>query len=235
MADAEIASQITQRMIAQIATDVRRWLDMGIPFQHVGINVSSADFHCGKLSEQITSAFKLANVSLKHVILEVTESVYMGDRDHVVAHEIQALRAEGLQVALDDFGTGFASLTHLLSVPVDIIKIDKSFVHRLTPGDASSAIIKGLTGIARDMGIRIVAEGIETPDQAIQLRALGCEFGQGYLYAKALNCDAATEMLLHLSQARDPMWSGMCSATTFSPNVIKPDTLARPRLRDWQT
>ena len=198
--DARVASDLTGRMLSKIAADVRGWLDLGIPFQHVGINVSAADFRGGRLEERLCSAFHKANVPLKHVILEVTESVYLGGRDHVVANEIKDLRSKGLLVALDDFGTGFASLTHLLSVPVDIIKIDKSFVDRLMPDDAGTAIIEGLIGIARKLGIRVVAEGIETAGQAHELLRLGCMIGQGYHYSRAVDQDAATNLLLTRGQ-----------------------------------
>jgi diguanylate cyclase (GGDEF)-like protein len=198
--DARIASQLTRRMLTIVAADVRKWLDLGVPFQHVGVNVSSADFHGGQLCSELTDAFERQNVPLSHVILEVTESVYLNQRDHVVPRAINAMRAKGLRIALDDFGTGFASLTHLLTVPVDAIKIDKSFIHRLAPGDASSAIVEGLIGIARKLGMQIVAEGVETEDQMSQLKHFGCTLGQGYLFSKAVHRDIATDMLLRLAQ-----------------------------------
>jgi len=105
------------------------------------------------------------------------------------------MRAKGLLVALDDFGTGFASLTHLLTFPVDMIKIDKSFINRLAPGNPSSAIVRGLLDIAREMNISVVAEGVETEVQAAQLRALGCSLGQGFLFSRAVDRDAFTQML----------------------------------------
>lgn len=200
--DARVASELTARMISIVARDVRRWLDMGIPFQHVGINVSSADFHGGQLEERLCRAFGEQRVPLAHVILEVTESVYLSEKDPVVAEEIKALRARGLRVALDDFGTGFASLTHLLSVPVDILKIDKSFVDRLAPDDAGGAIIEGVVGIARKLGIRVLAEGIETVAQARMLMDFGCILGQGFLYSKAVERELATELLLLRGQPR---------------------------------
>lgn len=199
--DIHVASELTQRMLALVSQDVRRWLDMGIPFQHVGVNVSSADFHSGQLEEQITRAFRHADVPLEHLILEVTETVYLGQRDHVVAREIKSLRSKGLQVALDDFGTGYASLTHLLTVPVDHIKIDKSFVDQLVRGQASAAIIEGLVGITRNLGIKVVAEGIETPEQAILLRELGCDLGQGYLFAKPVDRTVMMDLLLRQVRA----------------------------------
>jgi diguanylate cyclase (GGDEF)-like protein len=201
--DAQVASGLTERMLSRVAADIRRWIDLGLPFQHVGINLSAADFHAGKLQERLCNAFAIAGIPLKHIILEVTESVYLGQGDHVVADEIKAMRSKGLRVALDDFGTGFASLTHLLSVPVDIIKIDQSFVQRLVPGDAAAAIVEGVMGIANKLGIRVVAEGIETDLQADHLRALGCMLGQGYLFHKAVNRGSATRLLKESGQPAD--------------------------------
>jgi diguanylate cyclase (GGDEF)-like protein len=198
--DAHVAAELTQRMMARVARDMRTWLDAGLPLQHVGINLSAADFRGGALRERIYKAFGEAGVPLRHVILEVTESVYLGQRDHVVATEIKALRAEGLKVALDDFGTGFASLTHLLTMPVDILKIDKSFVDRMAPGDAGIFIVEGLIGIASNLGVRVVAEGIETEAQAAQLEKLGCKLGQGYLFSRPVDRVQATTLLRDRSQ-----------------------------------
>lgn len=198
--DVHVATALTARMMSQVAADVRGWLDMGIPFQHVGINVASADMH-GSVGHVLEAAFSAAGVPLRHVILEITESVYMGgDSDEVVQKAVKALRAKGIRVALDDFGTGFASLTHLMTVPVDIIKIDKSFVDRLAPSDAGLAIVEGLVQIASKLDIRTVAEGIETEEQARQLQAFGCGLGQGYLFSRAVDREATTQLLLARSQ-----------------------------------
>ncbi|NKN38716.1 EAL domain-containing protein [Agrobacterium sp. a22-2] len=204
MKDAHVAAQLTLQMLQRVAADMRRWLDLGLPLQHVGINLSAADFHNGNLQPRLSETFGKAGVPLKHLILEVTESVYLGQRDHVVADEIKALRQRGLRVALDDFGTGFASLTHLLTVPVDIIKIDKSFIDRLVPGDGGIAIVEGLLGIAEKLGIRVVAEGIETNAQARQLVALGCRLGQGYYFSKAVDRDEAVILLRRFGQTDNP-------------------------------
>lgn len=199
--DAHVASDLTQRMMLRVAADVRRWLDMGLPFQHVGINLAAADFHAGNLKERLCAVFANSGVPLKHIILEVTESVYLGQRDHVVADEIRSLRALGMRVALDDFGTGFASLTHLLTVPIDIIKIDRSFIERLVPGDAGAIIVAGVMGIATKLGIRVVAEGIETDSQLEQLLSFGCHLGQGYLFSRAVDRLEATSMLARYGQS----------------------------------
>jgi diguanylate cyclase (GGDEF)-like protein len=199
-ADAQVATSLTARMMTLVAADLRRWLDLGIPFQHVGINVSSADLSGGAVGQVLNAALEREGVPIDHVILEVTETVYMGRGDQAIQEAIKALRADGIRIALDDFGTGFASLTHLLTVPVDIIKIDKLFVDHLEPDGVSVTIVEGLIRTAKKMGIRIVAEGIETEEQVDQLREIGCELGQGYIFSPAVDRDAATALLLEHGQ-----------------------------------
>lgn len=193
--DAHIAADLTYQMLLRVAHDIRGWLDNGLPVQHVGVNLSAVDLQAGGLHQRLTGIFARVGVPLHHLILEVTESVYLGQRDHRIAAEIDALRQVGLRVALDDFGTGYASLTHLLTFPVDIIKIDKSFTDRLVPGDAGLIIVEGLLGIANNLGLRVVAEGIEAQSQADRLLQLGCKLGQGYLYSPAVDRSAATKLL----------------------------------------
>jgi diguanylate cyclase (GGDEF)-like protein len=200
MKDVHVARALTARMMTLVAADVRAWLDMGIPFQHVGVNVSSADMHGGALDTLLDETFGREGVPLKHVIVEVTETVYMGDAGRSVQKGVESLRAKGFRVALDDFGTGYASLTHLLTVPVDIIKIDKSFVDRLASGNASMAIVEGLLQIATKLNIRVIAEGIETEAQANLLQAAGCVLGQGYLFSRAVDRHATTGLLLEKAQ-----------------------------------
>lgn len=198
--DAKVASDLTEQMLVHVAADIRTWLDRGLPLQHVGVNISAADLHVGNLGDRLCRTFADAGVSLEHIILEVTESVYLGQRGSEIADQIRMLRARGLRVALDDFGTGFASLTHLLTMPVDVIKIDKSFVDRLGPLEPASFIVEGVIQIARKMGIRVVAEGIEEVNQAERLLNLGCNLGQGYLFSKAVNRDDAAVLLGRFGQ-----------------------------------
>ena len=126
--------------------------------------------------------------------------VYMSDGDGVVRKAVDAVRAKGVRVALDDFGTGYASLTHLLTMPVDILKIDKSFVARLAANSASMAIVDGLIRIANKLDIRVVAEGVETEEQASLLRDAGCTLGQGFLFSRAVDRRATTALLVDRMQ-----------------------------------
>ncbi|WP_210495999.1 putative bifunctional diguanylate cyclase/phosphodiesterase [Microvirga antarctica] len=200
LTDSRIVYALTGQMLTRVAADLRRWLDMGIPFQHVGINVTTADFQRGDLEVRITDAFAQAGVPLKHIILEVNESVFMGTGDHMVAREVESLRAKGIRVALDDFGTGFASLTHLLNFPVDIIKIDKSFVDRIIDDRPSGVIVEAILDIARKLDIRVIAEGIETREQVDRLLSMGCVLGQGFHFARPASAGVTTDILCKFGQ-----------------------------------
>jgi diguanylate cyclase (GGDEF)-like protein len=201
--DAKIASRVTETMLNQVAQDIRGWLDLGIPVQHVGINVTTGDFRNGNLQDKIEECFAKANVPLKHIMLEVNESVFMGGSDQFVAKAVTVLREKGLLVALDDFGTGFASLTHLMCFPVDIIKIDQSFVESLAKDSPSSIIVAAIMDIATRLNMRVVAEGIETADQVRHLCELGCHLGQGYYFGKPCSALETTELLREQAQTSD--------------------------------
>ena len=194
MEDLTLGNFLTDRMLALVARDIRYWLDQGIPLQHVGVNVSMADFLKGDLHERIVAAFK-DEAPLEHIVLEVTKSVYMDSSDRIVARAIEQLRGEGLLVALDDFGTGFASLTHLLNFPVDMIKVDRSFVAQMATG-RGEVVIKALLDMATGLGMRVVAEGVETAEQAIRLEHLGCVHAQGYLFGRAATREQTAEAFL---------------------------------------
>ena len=201
-ADPRIAWQLTGQIMHQVAGDIRHWLDIGIDFQHVGINVTTGDFLRGDLEQRIVETFGEVGVPLHHIALEVNEAVFMGGSD-LVPRTVRALRARGLLVALDDFGTGFASLTHLLSFPVDVIKIDKSFVDRIGSDRASEAIVGCIIDLARKLDMTIVAEGIETSSQASALSSLGCKLGQGYLFSRPCSALDVTNLLTLFAQVRN--------------------------------
>lgn len=200
LSDREVACRLTDSILSQIANDVRSWIANGIPFQHVGINLSAADFRRNDLETRLSTAFDAAKVSLKHVVLEVTETVLMGDPGNETVRAVERLREKGMLVALDDFGTGYASLTHLLSFPVDIIKIDKSFVDRILIDRPSEVIVEALIDIARKLNKKIIAEGIECSAQHERLRELGCTFGQGFHFARPADALTTTRLLRSFAQ-----------------------------------
>lgn len=200
MLDPKIAYRMTGQMLAAIAADMAAWRRAGVAFQHVGLNVTSADFRKGDLLQRILRTLDRAQVSPADLVIEITEQVFMGGRRDGVARTIAQLRGQGIAVALDDFGTGFASLTHLLDFPVDIIKIDRSFVAAAEAGSRSSAIVEAMIGLAGRLGMKVIAEGIETTDQADWLKTMGCQLGQGYLYAQAMPAGMIAELLQRFSR-----------------------------------
>lgn len=195
MLDPKVAHRITGQMLAAIAADMAAWRQAGLHFRHVGLNVTSADFEKGDLVQRIAKAFDRPKIPLDHLIIEITERVFMGGRKDGVARTIASLRERGIAVALDDFGTGFASLTHLLDFPIDIIKVDRTFVGAIRSGSRSSVIVEALVSIANRLGMKLIAEGIETQEQAERLQAMGCRLGQGYLYSQAVPAEIAAELL----------------------------------------
>ncbi len=183
---------LTDQMLKQVAKDMRGWLDQGIAVSIMSVSTfRPSDFHRNDLEQRISEPFGAAGVPLKYLLLEVTETVLMDGNDQKLADAIERLRQKGMLVALDDFGTGFASLTHLISFPVDIIKIDKSFVDRMLVDRSSRLIVESLIDLSRKLGMRIVAEGIESEAQAIRLRELGCIVRAGILFRAPGRCRPA--------------------------------------------
>ena len=128
--------------------------------------------------------------------LEITEYI-LGDRgSEYVARALRLLKQAGVRIALDDFGTGHSSFTDLRDYPVDCLKIDKSFVQRMTHERPILAIVKAMCQLGADLSLDIVAEGIETPEQRAVLITAGCRIGQGYLFGRAM-CAAETEKRMH--------------------------------------
>ena len=197
MSHPHIAPELTRRMLRIVAGDIAHWMRLGVTDPQISINVGSADIHGGGVFERaLAETFESARVPLAHLVVEVTETVHMDRRAGAVRRVLEGLQSRGLRIALDDFGTGYASLTHLLSVPVDIIKIDRSFVHQLGSDAGSAAIVQGLIAIAKALNLRVVAEGVETEAQRRQLQLYGCRLGQGFLFSRALDRRHATQLLL---------------------------------------
>ncbi|MBB3771253.1 diguanylate cyclase (GGDEF)-like protein/PAS domain S-box-containing protein [Angulomicrobium tetraedrale] len=184
--DPQLSIEIGEQLLGQATRDMARWAAMNCPFGHVAINVSSAEFSRGHLAERVLAALAAARLAPELMVVEVTESVFLGRSMETVRQSLQALSHAGVKISLDDFGTGYASLTHLKQFPVDRIKIDRSFVQDLEHDADDAAIVRAVIHLGRSLGIETVAEGVETRAQAAYLRANGCDFAQGFLYARAL-------------------------------------------------
>ena len=189
-----LALRASEQMMMQVLDDMRGWIDAGVPFGHVAINSCAVDFAGNDFGERLLSAIDARGIEPRLIELEVTEGVFLGRGAHHVARALALLSKRGMRVALDDFGTGYASLTHLKQFPVDVIKIDRSFVAGIGRNADDAAIVRALIGLGDSLGIETVAEGIETAEQADFVRTQGCTFGQGFLYDEARPANAVPNM-----------------------------------------
>ena len=184
--DLTLAAEISDRMIDAVIADMRRWTDQGLEFGHVAVNAAAAEFRRGAFAQKLLERLKGANLPAAVVQLEVTETVFLGRGSEHVQDALKELSAEGVQIALDDFGTGYASLSHLNHFPVNVIKIDRSFIGLLETSTHDAAIVRAVVNLGRSLGIKIVAEGVETWGQADFLRRYRCHSGQGHLFGPAV-------------------------------------------------
>ena len=184
--DNEIAPAITEAVVRHVVGDVRGWLDEGIPFGHVALNAAAADFRVAGFAERLLETLSRAGIPTGAIQLEVTETVFLGRGAECVETALRGLCEAGVRIALDDFGTGYASLSHLKRFPVDVLKIDRSFVRDLETDPDDAAIIRGVINLAKSLDIEVVAEGVENGEQERFLIENGCDFAQGFFYAKAV-------------------------------------------------
>jgi diguanylate cyclase (GGDEF)-like protein/PAS domain S-box-containing protein len=193
--DPVLSRAISDCIINRSLSDVRAWLDQGVEFGHVAINVAAAEFRSGKFAEELLGKLAAQRIPATAVQIEVTESVFLGRGTDHVERALQRLRGAGLRIALDDFGTGYASLAHLMQFPVDALKIDQSFIRAIGCNDEAEAITKAIVNLGHSLEIEIIAEGVEKVEQEMYLTALGCNTGQGYLYSKAVPAESDAQML----------------------------------------
>jgi len=161
-------------------------VDRGIDFRHVAVNASAAEFRRDNFAERLLEQLQRAGIPTRHFQVEVTETVFLGRGAEYVHRALALLNRRGIKIALDDFGTGYASLRHLKQFPVDKIKVDQSFVRDMADDPGDEAIVNAVVNLGRSLGIKVVAEGIENEEQARRLLALKCDFGQGFLFSKAV-------------------------------------------------
>ena len=165
----------------------------------VSVNLSGRQLSQPDLVDQITQILQEFSLEGRSLKLEITESVIMENIELVISM-LQQLKALGIQSHMDDFGTGYSSLSYLHHLPIDVLKIDRSFVSGTHSGVEKPEVVRTIMTIARDLDIDAIAEGIETAEQLAQLRALGCKYGQGYLFSKPLDSEAAGRLIAALLQ-----------------------------------
>jgi diguanylate cyclase (GGDEF)-like protein len=180
----------------------REWQERLGPGRTISVNLSARQLNEPRFVETIEAILAESGLPGEHLTLEITETVLMKDLE-AAAVMLERLKALGTKVALDDFGTGYSSLSLLHRFPIDILKVDRSFVARLgAPGRAGKTVeVETIVNLARGLGMRVVAEGVESADQRALLEDLRCEFAQGFLFSEAVTQGAAARIL-----ADAPRW-----------------------------
>ncbi|WP_405086784.1 putative bifunctional diguanylate cyclase/phosphodiesterase [Microbispora sp. NBC_01389] len=185
--------ELTQHVIGKALGQAARWWHAGLDVP-VSVNVSARDLLDSGLPEQLEAGLEKLGLPPEAIRLEVTERILMTDQAYS-AETIRTLAGLGVQLSLDDFGTGYSSLVRLQRLPVSEVKIDASFVRRLgEPGD-DERIVRSIIDLVRSLGLRSVAEGVESPEIAASLREMGCHAGQGWWLAKPMSAAEATTWL----------------------------------------
>lgn len=184
--DHRTGARLTQKMLDRISADVTAWRDGGAIIPRIAINAGMPDFRRPDLYQRLECFARESGIDFPGLILEITETVFLSRNADDVTRTVNRLRDQGVIVALDDFGTGYASLSHLRSLPVDIIKLDRSFTACILEGGTDEAITASIVELAHKLGIEVVAEGVETEAQLSKLTEWGCHKVQGYLFSRPL-------------------------------------------------
>ncbi|HEV3088487.1 MAG TPA: EAL domain-containing protein [Candidatus Elarobacter sp.] len=186
----EIGAWVLERAVAQ----VRTWSDAGIPAVRVSVNVSARQLHGDALPLLVEALLEKYGVAASCLEIEITESSIVRDVPAAL-RLLHALRERGVRVSIDDFGTGYTSLAFLKRFPVDMLKIDRSFIADVARGGFDGAVVRAVTTLARGLGVRTVAEGVELQEQLDRLRTLDCDVVQGFLFSHPLPTAACTGLL----------------------------------------
>ncbi len=158
------------------------------------MNLSCRQFAQPSLSNRIHQILEETNFAPNRLCIEITESVFFEHQDRA-AEMLNQMRRSGIEINIDDFGTGYSNLGYLTRLPVSALKIDRSFVSLIDDEGRNDEIVGAIITLARNLGLQVIAEGIETNMQLQRLKELGCEGGQGYLFARPMDYDGLTEFL----------------------------------------
>jgi diguanylate cyclase (GGDEF)-like protein/PAS domain S-box-containing protein len=181
-------------VLRQACQQARRWRQPEGRKLSISVNLSARQFQDAGLVDDVARALRHADLDPGSLVLEITESLLMHDTDATIA-KLGELKALGVRLAIDDFGTGYSSLSYLRRFPVDILKVDKSFIDAVAGNGEGSALAQAIIQLGHTLRLQTVAEGVEAPQQASQLRTLKCELGQGYYFAQPLDADEVAALL----------------------------------------
>jgi diguanylate cyclase (GGDEF)-like protein len=191
-----LITEIGAWVLREACTQLRKWQsELGRETLTMSVNLSGKQLTQTDLIQQIQNTLEQTGLNPTWLRLEITESVVMENAE-LATNTLLQLRKLGVHLSIDDFGTGYSSLSYLHRFPVNTLKIDRSFIGRMAQGDENSEIVRTICTLANNLGMEVVAEGVETREQLELLRSLKCEYGQGYLFSRPVDAEAATTRVL---------------------------------------
>ena len=189
--------QLGQQVIEKACKQFKQWQDENIPVTNISINVSARQFKEQDLVTALQDTLLKHNLDASHIELELTESTLLKNENQAESI-LNQLHNMGVKISIDDFGTGYASLAYLKRLPIDILKIDKSFTDGILHDPDDIAIVNAIYGLAKGLGLKLVAEGIENKEQLEKIKKLGVDYGQGYYWSPPRPADQYAELLDNL-------------------------------------
>lgn len=221
--DCGLIVPIGRWVLHEACTQAKRWVDAGLPLSSVAVNISALELRQKGFLEGVRTILSDTCLDAHRLQLEITEGVLMHDAEASTVI-LQALKDMGVQLAVDDFGTGYSSLNYLTRLPLDILKIDRSFVHEIESSPHNGAIANAVIGMGNSLHLRVVAEGVETEGQLAFLMERHCEEGQGYLFSRPVTSEAFAGLLSTGIPATIGNWAEARGEDTVcrSPRAIQP-------------
>jgi diguanylate cyclase (GGDEF)-like protein/PAS domain S-box-containing protein len=192
--EAGIIIELGERILYLACKQLAAWHSQGFDVPHLAINISPMQFNHFNFVDSVISVLELTGVNPSAVMLEITESLIIKDINGVI-EKMQLLKQRGIRFSIDDFGTGYSSLAYLQRMPIDQLKIDRSFVQEITHNENDAAIVNAIIAMAGSLNLDIIAEGVETPEQIDYLAGCGCNAFQGYWFSRPLSGTEALSKL----------------------------------------
>jgi diguanylate cyclase (GGDEF)-like protein len=214
--DPDVGRAFGLRMIERVTRDMQIWLAAGFDIKRVAVNVSNLELRSDDYSERVVAKLQERGIGFDRFEIEVTETAAIDDNIAAIGRNLRSLAANGISIALDDFGTGFASLTHLKSLPITRVKIDRSFVGNIVSDPESRSIVDAIVRLSHSLGKSVVVEGVEDEAQFAATRELKCDIAQGYLFSRPVPAHEVATLLLRNAAQRlgRPTWRDSNEADT---------------------
>lgn len=213
MEELDLIMPLGNWVIRQVCIQSRKWQEADYPAVPIAVNISPLQFSNEDFAENVAQLLTETGMEPRLLELELTENLLMKDF-HVSARQMRRLKSLGVRIAMDDFGTGYSSLSHLHRLPIDVLKIDRSFIEKLSGPGTTRPIVEAVLSMAHKLGLWVVAEGVETEEQMHLLREAGCNSIQGYLFAKPAPAFEAEMMFKSLDM--DESENECCKAESSS-------------------